>query len=609
MTEENRRFTETWFQDQRLAEKERLARLLERFRAMEAAGRRSDALKCFQLACAIPGFHGSAEAEEMEDSLARWAKKTALTSVRSLGIIPAVPDFSVFSEERVTTCAGGRLIAMSVESTGRYGNRVRVFTREGKTLHGLEPPSGSDRCFIRGDRVLALPSGFSFDLEGRTLRNAGAEPWKPTYLYDVDPAGKRALFGTRNVNYTAYLHERKLETGENRRLIRWPISADPVYLADGSVLTEGPGHAERLVRLDTENGCILRNYELNHGWTFEDAGDGYYRLYSELGDGKTYLLDIDYGKTENGTNIGIWGDTQSDAQLFKFVDTGNGTYNICTKVTNDNSGIGVTAASKEIGANVIEWACNESDDQKWILEIKIDPIEGDIFKNVIVNDIDNYQDWQIAPSANQDSKIYGDRDFVYTSLPDVIKGAESILTACDSKNYKGNLVTFNAGCDMTAYVLLDKRVEEQNLVPEWLGTWTKTDMTASSSNDVTYSIYTNTFKNGETVVLGDNGTNYNVINYAVFGTKLDETIQTETTTETPSENPLYGDANCDKRVSISDAVAILQYVANSSKFPLSEQGMDNADVYKRGDGVSGQDASAIQKYDAGTLTSLPESYQ
>ena len=358
-----------------------------------------------------------------------------------------------------------------------------------------------------------------------------------------------------------------------------------------------------------ENGSNIQQGELNHGWTFEDAGDGYYRLYSELGDGKTYLLDIDYGKTDNGTNIGIWGDTQSDAQLFKFVDTGNGTYNICTKVTNDNSGIGVTAASKEIGANVIEWACNESDDQKWILEIKIDPIEGNIFKNVIVNDIDNYQDWQIAPSANQDSKIYGDRDFVYTSLPDVIKGAESILTACDSKNYKGNLVTFNAGCDMTAYVLLDKRVEEQNLVPEWLGTWTKTDMTASSSNDVTYSIYTNTFKNGETVVLGDNGTNYNVINYAVFGTKLDETIQTETTTETPSENPLYGDANCDKRVSISDAVAILQYVANSSKFPLSEQGMDNADVYKRGNGISGQDALSIQKYDAGILTSLPESYQ
>lgn len=310
--------------EQRLAEKERLSRLLERFRAMEAAGRRADAFECFQLACVIPGFHGSAEAEEMEDSLARWAKKTALTSVRSLGIIPAVPDFSVFSEERVTTCAGGRLIAMSVESTGRYGNRVRVFTREGKALHGLEPPSGSDRCFIRGDRVLALPSGYSFDLEGRTLRNADPEHWNPTYLYDVDPSGKRALFGTYNVYYSAYLHERNLETGENRRLIRWPINADPVYLADGSVLTEGQGHAERLVRLDAENGRILRSYELNHGWTLDKPRVGYLftdqdrrrfgvqiRDYSSNERNVTMIFDMDKGllcKWQGGETVAYIGE-------------------------------------------------------------------------------------------------------------------------------------------------------------------------------------------------------------------------------------------------------------------------------------------------------------
>ncbi|MBQ4466315.1 MAG: RICIN domain-containing protein, partial [Oscillospiraceae bacterium] len=70
-------------------------------------------------------------------------------------------------------------------------------------------------------------------------------------------------------------------------------------------------------------------------WTVADAGSGYYYLYSTLGDGKTYLLDIDYGKTENGTNIGIWGNTDSDAQLFKFVDNGDGSYTLCTKVTGD----------------------------------------------------------------------------------------------------------------------------------------------------------------------------------------------------------------------------------------------------------------------------------
>ena len=236
---------------------------------MVAAGRRADALECFRSASAIPGFHGGAEAAEMEDALVRWAKKTALTSVQSLGVIPAVPDFSVFSEERMTTCAGGRLIAMSVESTNRYGNAVRVFTREGKALHGLKPPSDSDRCFIRGDRVLALPSGFSFDLDGRTLRNADTDPWNPSNLFDVDPSGKKALFGKYGALNSYYLYERKLETGETTRLISWSVHAAPVYLADGSILTEGRDQAERLVRLDAETGRVLRSYELDHGWTLD----------------------------------------------------------------------------------------------------------------------------------------------------------------------------------------------------------------------------------------------------------------------------------------------------------------------------------------------------
>ena len=70
---------------------------------------------------------------------------------------------------------------------------------------------------------------------------------------------------------------------------------------------------------------------------------------------------------------------------------------------------------------------------------------------------------------------------------------------------------------------------------------------------------------------------------------------------------LYGDANCDGKVTISDAVTILQYIANKDKFPLTPEGMNNADVAARGDGITANDALAIQKLDAGIITSLPES--
>ncbi len=63
---------------------------------------------------------------------------------------------------------------------------------------------------------------------------------------------------------------------------------------------------------------------------------------------------------------------------------------------------------------------------------------------------------------------------------------------------------------------------------------------------------------------------------------------------------LRGDANCNGKVDLSDAVAILQYVALPAKYPLSEQGMKNAECDGK-DGINGMDALEIQKYDAGLI--------
>ena len=61
-----------------------------------------------------------------------------------------------------------------------------------------------------------------------------------------------------------------------------------------------------------------------------------------------------------------------------------------------------------------------------------------------------------------------------------------------------------------------------------------------------------------------------------------------------------GDANCDSKVSVADAVAILQFIGNRDKYDLTPQGKKNADV--NGDGsVTGKDALEIQKMDAGVI--------
>lgn len=69
---------------------------------------------------------------------------------------------------------------------------------------------------------------------------------------------------------------------------------------------------------------------------------------------------------------------------------------------------------------------------------------------------------------------------------------------------------------------------------------------------------------------------------------------------------VYGDANCDGKVTIADATAIMQAIGNPDKYGLSEQGAKNADCYNPGDGVTTDDALTIQKIHAKTLSKLPE---
>jgi rhamnogalacturonan endolyase len=287
-----------------------------------------------------------------------------------------------------------------------------------------------------------------------------------------------------------------------------------------------------------------------------------------------------------------------------------------------------------------------------------EPISGTYIKNLNVLDRDNMLSWQLSKSSDTGSLIYGDRDFTYTELPECLKGKEAIMTACNSKNTFADLAEFTASENIDVFVLLDTRVEDAGSTPAWLSGWTKTDMTAASSNEVRFSVYKKTFVSGEKITLGQNGMNGNCMNYTVFAdaaavettttttettttttettttttettttttetttttteetTTAEETTttttttateETTTTTTTAEQSTLLGDANVDGKVSVADAVAILQAVANKDKYSLKPQGAINADCYDPGDGVTANDALAIQKLDAGSIDKLPE---
>ena len=69
----------------------------------------------------------------------------------------------------------------------------------------------------------------------------------------------------------------------------------------------------------------------------------------------------------------------------------------------------------------------------------------------------------------------------------------------------------------------------------------------------------------------------------------------------------WGDANLDGNVTVADATAVLQSIANKDKYELEPQGKINADIVDNGDGVTPKDALAIQMLDAKLIskTDLP----
>ena len=215
-------------------------------------------------------------------------------------------------------------------------------------------------------------------------------------------------------------------------------------------------------------------------------------------------------------------------------------------------------------------------------------VQGTYIKDLTVKDTANADKWRLD-SASQGGTVFGDRDYIYTSFPEALNGAEALLTACDSKNASGDLAEFTAGEDIDVYIFLDTRVEAENNVPSWMSDWQKTDMTAQTSNDVTFSVYKKTVNSGEKVVLGTNNMTGYVVCYTVFAAPAD------TPTTAPPVNKTVGDSNCDGTVNLADSVFILQALANPSVYVLTDQGRINADVTGDNDGVTGKDSLFIQK--------------
>ena len=118
--------------------------------------------------------------------------------------------------------------------------------------------------------------------------------------------------------------------------------------------------------------------------------------------------------------------------------------------------------------------------------------------------------------------------------------------------------------------------------------------------------------NGFTFANANTGEIPNITTTTTTATTKATTTTTTTTTQKPTGNVVYGDANCDGSVDMSDAVIIMQALANPNKYGLegsdpkhlTAQGRKNGDVDLSSTGITSNDALRIQQYLLKKITSL-----
>ena len=130
-------------------------------------------------------------------------------------------------------------------------------------------------------------------------------------------------------------------------------------------------NAQKYLQVKDNKGANGQNVEIGTGtgvkgqkWYVTNTNDGYVTLKN----GQGYMLDVQNGANNDGTNIQTYQNNGADAQKFKITNLGNSQYGIVTKVSSDNKGIDVYNYGITDGTNVCQWLYTKGTNQRWIFE-------------------------------------------------------------------------------------------------------------------------------------------------------------------------------------------------------------------------------------------------
>ncbi len=154
----------------------------------------------------------------------------------------------------------------------------------------------------------------------------------------------------------------------------------------GLYLEVKDGAAQAGANVQQWGGDIVGDWNV---WRLKHKGYNYYEIWSYLGDGQTYLLDVTGGSKDSGANIALNTNTNTGAQWFRFFENKDGSYTMISRCSGDKGAIEVASAYTYSGANVQQWEVNGHPCQSWIVEEvewpvsqpepQPEPVEADYF--------------------------------------------------------------------------------------------------------------------------------------------------------------------------------------------------------------------------------------
>ena len=185
----------------------------------------------------------------------------------------------------------------------------------------------------------------------------------------LDASNKGTYEGTNVQQYSYY-------RGINQLWVFEPIRSDNNVDQNNGTIANGwyyikNVNAQKYLQVKDNKGANGQNVEIGTGtgvkgqkWYVTNTNDGYVTLKN----GQGYMLDVQNGANNDGTNIQTYQNNGADAQKFKITNLGNSQYGIVTKVSSDNKGIDVYNYGITDGTNVCQWAYAKGTNQRWIFE-------------------------------------------------------------------------------------------------------------------------------------------------------------------------------------------------------------------------------------------------